>query len=147
MSRHNEDVAAGNYLATEFKPATGLRYLTLFFAYGLAMSVLYMGVGVGLPCPLRRATGWQCPLCGATRMGSSLLQLDVVTAWRYNPVVLVGITVLGVLGVLWTVQVLGGPAVRFPERLRIPLRRVHPTRWLVLSMTTATIYTLLRNLI
>ena len=137
---------ASTYLAPEFRASRGLAYLGGFFAYGLGLSVLYATAGIGLPCPFRWATGWECPLCGATRMGSALLRLDVAAAFALNPVVLVGLMVLSVLGVLWTVEVLGGPQVRPPRRVGERLRRVHPTRWLVAGMTLAVLYTLLRNL-
>ena len=139
-------VMASTHLAPEFRASRGLAYLGGFFAYGLGLSVLYATAGIGLPCPFRWVTGWECPLCGATRMGSALLQLDVAAAFAFNPVVLVGLMVLSVLGVLWTVEVLGGRRVRPPRRVGERLRRVHPTRWLVVGMTLAVLYTLLRNL-
>ncbi|MET0692656.1 MAG: DUF2752 domain-containing protein [Propionibacteriaceae bacterium] len=131
----------------EFNAATGLKYLGGFFAYGLGLSALYAGLGVGLPCPFRWATGWECPLCGATRMGSSLLHLDLAAAFAFNPVVLIGLVVLGLLGAVWTVEVLGGPRLRVPERLRARLAGVHPTRWLVIGLSCAAVYTVLRNLL
>jgi hypothetical protein len=78
-------------------------------------------------------------------MGSALLHLDVAAAFAFNPVVLVGLVVLSALGVLWTVEVLGGPRVRPPRRVGERLRRVHPTRWLLLGMTLAVLYTVVRN--
>jgi hypothetical protein len=138
-------VVASTYLAPEFRASRGLTYLAGFFAYGLGLSVLYAKVGIGLPCPFRWATGWDCPLCGATRMGSALLHLEVAAAFALNPVVLVGLVVLSALGVLWTVEVLGGPRVRPPRRVGERLRRVHPTRWLLLGMTLAVLYTVVRN--
>jgi hypothetical protein len=138
---------ASPYRAPEFRPRQGLMYLGGFFAYGVGLSAVYAVAGVGLPCPFRWLTGWDCPLCGATRMGAALLQLDVASAFSYNPVVLVGLVVLGVLGLLWTVEVLGGPRVRPPARLGAALRLVHPTRWLVLGMSAAVVYTVLRNLL
>jgi len=139
-------VRTAHYLAPEFKATAGLTYLGGFFAYGIGLSALYAAAGVGLPCPFRWATGWDCPLCGSTRMGSSLLRLDVGAAWAYNPVVLIGLVVLGVLGVLWTVEALGGPAVRPPRRIADRLRRVHPTRWLTIGLAAAVLYTVLRNI-
>ena len=140
------ETVASPYLAPEFRASRGLPYLAGFFAYGLGLSVLYARAGIGLPCPLRWATGWECPMCGATRMGSALLRLDLAAALTFNPVVLIGLVVLGVLGALWTVEVLGGPRVRPPRRVGERLRRVHPTRWLVAGMTMALLYTLFRNL-
>jgi hypothetical protein len=80
-------------------------------------------------------------------MGSALLHGDVVGAFAYNPVVLVGLVILGGLGVLWSVEVLGGPRVRPPAALAIRLRAVRPTGWLLIGLTAAVIYTVLRNLL
>lgn len=45
--------------------------------------------GVGLPCPLRAATGVPCPLCGMTRASVSLVRGDVGPAVALNPLVIV----------------------------------------------------------
>lgn len=135
------------YLAKEFSARKGLVGLGVFFAYGLFMSILYATMRVGLPCPMRSLTGWDCPLCGGTRMGVALLHGDVPAALSYNPVVLIGLVVLTVLGVLWTVEVLGGPKIRPPAALGQRLRRVHPTQWTALALVFGIIYTLMRNLL
>lgn len=133
--------------ARAFRAARGLGYLGGFAAGGVSLSALYALTGVGLPCPFRIATGWDCPLCGGTRLGTALLHGDILAAFTYNPVVLVGLVVLAVLGVLWTVEALGGPAVRLPARLASPLGRVRPTQWLVLGLAGAAAFVLLRNLV
>ena len=136
-------------VATEhvFRPQTGLKYLGGFVAYGLGLSALYATTGMGLPCPLRTLTGWQCPFCGGTRMGSALLHLDVAAAFAYNPVVLIGLVVLGLLGVAWTIEAVGGPAIRLPEAIAGPLRQVGRDRWLWIGLAAALVYTVLRNLL
>lgn len=139
--------AAQPYLAKEFKASTGLMGLGAFFAYGLSLSALYAASGIGLGCPLRSLTGWECPLCGGTRMGAALLHGDVMAAFWFNPVVLIGLMVLGVLGILWVVEVLGGPRVRPPQALGDRLRRVHPTRWLIIGVALSVAYTVLRNIL
>lgn len=130
-----------------FRASRGLTYLGGFFAYGLSLSALYATTGIGLPCPFRAITGWECPLCGGTRLGRALLQGHVAAAFVDNPVILLGLAVLGVLGVLWTVEVLGGPAVRLPASWAARARAVHPTHWLVLGLLAAVIFVLLRNLL
>ena len=130
-----------------FRPARGLAYLGGLAGSGLALSALYAVTGLGLPCPFRMATGWDCPFCGGTRLGGALLRGDLVAAFLYNPVVLVGLVVLTVLGVLWTLEALGGPAVRLPARFAARVRRVHPTRWLVLGLVAAAAFVVLRNLL
>ena len=118
-----------------------------FFAGGLALSALYATTGIGLPCPFRALTGWDCPLCGGTRMGGALLHGDIQAAFGFNPLAFVGLTILGVLGALWIVEAAGGRAVRLPQPLAERLRRIAPMQWLVVGLFVALIYTVVRNLL
>lgn len=133
--------------ARAFRARSGLAYLGGFAAYGVGLSGLYAATGLGLPCPFRMVTGWDCPLCGGTRLGGALLRGDLVAAFLYNPVVLLGLVVLSVLGVLWSVEALGGPAARPPARVAAVLQRVRPTHWLVIGLVAAVVFVLLRNLL
>jgi len=139
-------VASVERVETRFRPDTGLKWIGGFFAYGLGMSVLYASTGVGLPCPFRMITGWNCPLCGGTRMGDALLHLEVGAAFAHNPAALVGLAVLATLAILWTVQLAGGPAVRLPKLVRDRLAAVRPTTWLAAGVIGMVGYTILRNL-
>ena len=130
-----------------FRPTAALRPLTGFFAIGLGLSALYATTGVGVVCPFRAVTGWDCPLCGGTRMGSALLHGDVATAFAFNPVALIGIAFLGVIGVLWVVEAVGGPVVRPPAGVRQRLRSTTPTQRLVVFFAFGVLYTVLRNLL
>lgn len=143
---HNVNVAVST-VARPFRATRAAGYVGAFFAGGLALSALYATTGLGLVCPFRALTGWDCPLCGGTRMGAALLHGDVLAAFGFNPLALVGLMVLGVLGALWTVEAAGGPAVRLPRPLAFPLRRVSPTRWLFVALLVALIYTVARNLL
>jgi hypothetical protein len=118
-----------------------------FFAGGLALSALYATTGLGLPCPFRAITGWDCPLCGGTRMGEALLHGDVSAAFGFNPVALIGLCVAGVLGVLWAVEAAGGPTVRLPRALSMRLQRIAVSLWLIAALVAAVAYTLVRNLL
>lgn len=129
-----------------FRPRRGLAVLSGFAAYGVGLSALYAGTGLGLPCPFRMATGWQCPLCGGTRLGAALLHGDLTAAFAANPLVLVGLAVLTLLGVLWSVESLGGPPVRPSRRAAEALRQVRPGLWLVVGLVVAAGFVLLRNL-
>jgi hypothetical protein len=144
---HNRRVASTAAIAeSRFRPETGLKWIGGFFAYGLGLTALYAATGVGLPCPFRAVTGWNCPLCGGTRMGEALLHLDIGAAFSYNPLALIGLVLLAALGVLWTVQVAGGPAVRLPTMLRNRVAAVGQTRWLIAGVIGMVAYTVLRNL-
>lgn len=115
-------------------------------AGGLALSVLYATTGIGLPCPFRALTGWQCPLCGGTRMGAALLQGDLWSAFSANPVALMAIMVLAMLSVLWTVELLGGPVLRLPRALARRRQLLPGPAWLVLGGVAALAYAVVRNL-
>jgi hypothetical protein len=141
------DRAGGSGTRAPFRPTAALRPLVGFFAVGLGLSALYATTGVGVICPFRAVTGWDCPLCGGTRMGSALLHGDVATAFAFNPVALVGIALLGVVGVLWVVEALGGPVVRPPAGLRRWLAGTTPSQRLAAFFTVAVVYTVLRNLL
>jgi hypothetical protein len=80
-------------------------------------------------------------------MGAALLHGDVLAALGFNPLALIGLVILGVLGALWTVEAAGGPAVRLPRPLAERLRRLRPTQWLTLGLLVALIYTMARNLL
>ena len=67
-----------------FRARSALRPLVGFFAAGLGLSALYATTGVGVGCPFRIVTGWDCPLCGGTRMGSALLHGDVAAAAQHH---------------------------------------------------------------
>ena len=143
---HNEKVAVST-VARPFRATRAAGYVGAFFAGGLALSTLYATTGVGLFCPFRALTGWDCPLCGGTRMGAALLHGDVLAAFGFNPLALLGLVILGVLGALWTVEAAGGPTVRLPRPLADRLRRVRPTQWLTVGLLVALIYILVRNLL
>jgi Protein of unknown function (DUF2752) len=143
---HNEKVAVSTD-ARPFRATRAAGYVGALFAGGLALSALYATTGFGLLCPFRALTGWDCPLCGGTRMGGALLHGDVVAAFGYNPLALLGLVILGVLGALWTVEAAGGPAVRLPRPIAERLRRVSPTEWLAVGLLVALLYTIARNLL
>ncbi len=130
-----------------FRAGAALRPLTMFFASGLGLSALYASTGVGVGCPFRAVTGWDCPLCGGTRMGSALLHGDVATAFAFNSVALVGIALLGLVGVLWVVEALGGPAVRPPARLSGVLARTTTAQRLTAFFVVVVVDVLVRHLL
>lgn len=140
-------VVAVRYSSRPFRASRGLAWAGGFGAAGVGLSALYATTGVGLACPFLALTGWQCPFCGGTRLGSALLHGHLLSAFAANPVVLVGLALLGVLALLWTAEVLGGPAVRLPVAWSARLRAVSLTRWLVLGLSAAAVDITVRNLL
>jgi Protein of unknown function (DUF2752) len=143
---HNERVAVSTGIQP-FRATRAAGYVGAIFAGGLGLSALYATTGIGLPCPFRALTGWDCPLCGGTRMGGALLLGDVQAAFGFNPLAFVGLAILATLGALWTLEAVGGPSFRLPQRLAEHLRRVSPMRWLLAGLFVAVIYTVARNLL
>lgn len=80
-------------------------------------------------------------------MGGALLHGDIPAAFGYNPLALAGLLILGLLGIFWTVEAAGGPALRLPRSLAERLRRVSLTQWLLIGLLVAVIYTVARNLL
>lgn len=65
--------------------------------WGISLGIgglLYLKVwlpltNIGIPCVFHQLTGFYCPGCGITRVVLSLLRLDFVQAFRYNPLLLI----------------------------------------------------------
>jgi hypothetical protein len=144
---HNRGVVSTVPAVAGFRPEIGLKWIAGFFAYGLGLSALYATTGFGLPCPFRTITGWDCPLCGGTRMGSALLHLEIGAAFASNPLAMLALIVVGSLGVAWTVQLAGGPALRSPAAMRERFAAVRGTWWLAAGLAVLVAYTVLRNVL
>lgn len=129
----------------------GLSWLAGTAVFGVTTSVVYATTGLGFPCPFRSATGWDCPFCGGTRMGVALMHLDVVAAFWWNPLALVGLLVATVLGGWLVVEWATGRRGRLAGRLRALTRRaplpVNPTTIAVAALGLLTAWTLARNLL
>lgn len=132
---------------TPFDAARGLTWLAAFGAFGVGVSVLYSTTGFGFGCLFRTLTGWDCPFCGGTRLGDALLHGDVAAAFAFNPLVFVGLLSLTGLGLLWIVEVAGGPRTRPPAWVSARIRRLSATHWLLVGGAVALGYVLLRNLL
>lgn len=129
-----------------FEAVGGLRWLAGYAAFGIGIATLYATTGVGFPCPFRAVTGWECPFCGGTRLGASLLHGDVAGAFAYNPLVFLSLVVGVVVGALWLVEALGGPRVRPPVSWTTTARRIRPAvRWTAVGVATA-LYVVVRHL-
>jgi hypothetical protein len=79
--------------------------------------------GVRLPpCPLWATTGLFCPGCGSTRALKALVHLDVVGAWRANPLLMIALPFLAASAVRHVVVTAVAPEA--PRRLRPLLGRL-----------------------
>ncbi len=79
-------------------------------------------------------------------MGNALLHLDIGAAFGYNPLALIGLAVVTILGGLWTMELVGGPAVRLPSGVRNRLAATRQATWLIAGLFSMVVYTVLRNL-
>lgn len=130
-----------------FQAIGGLKWLVGYAAFGIGISALYATTGIGFPCPFREVTGWECPFCGGTRLGSALLHGDLGAAFAFNPIVFISL-ILGLLvGALWLIEAVGGPRLRPPAPVIAVARRIGPTRWWIVAGVLAVGYVLLRNLL
>jgi len=50
-----------------------------------------------LPCVFKAITGCPCPTCGSTRMVASLINLDILSAFVWNPLLFLG----GIAFIAW----------------------------------------------
>ena len=71
----------------------------VLLASGLGYAVWVRLTGLSVPCLFRTVTGRLCPGCGVTRMCLALLRWDWADAWDANPVLLLMLPVLAIMGV------------------------------------------------
>ena len=64
---------------------------TLLIVTAAILYILKMNGVIQLRCPIRMYTGLECPACGLTRMVTSILNLEVYQAFRYNPFIFTAI--------------------------------------------------------
>lgn len=69
-------------------------------AMGFLFFIIYAVLGIEIACFYRATTGFKCPGCGLTRMCMSMLRLDFVSAFLYNPICFVLFFVWNIVGLL-----------------------------------------------
>ncbi|UCH96202.1 MAG: DUF2752 domain-containing protein [Candidatus Aminicenantes bacterium] len=63
-----------------------LVYLLVAGTGALLLTILYLFDRLPhLPCVFKTITGYPCPTCGSTRIMSGLIELDILSAFRWNP--------------------------------------------------------------
>ena len=83
-----------------FPEAINPRLLALFSWLGLAMGAIYLFIfepgktGVFPLCLFRALTGFACPGCGSTRGMHALVHGDLVSAFKFNPLLIIALPFL-----------------------------------------------------
>jgi len=87
-------------------------------------------------CAFHRLTGLQCPGCGGLRAAHQMLHGHVVTAFRYNPLVVLAAPVVAFVALrrLW----------RGPQKEKVSHRR--QARWAWFAFTVLVVFWIVRNL-
>ena len=91
------------------------------------------------PCLFYKLTGYQCAGCGSQRAIHSLLHFDIVSAFKYNLIVVPAIFLIALLIYL---EHFGGKK-RFPKLHR----KLSSTKFIVAIIIVILAYWLLRNIV
>jgi len=91
------------------------------------------------PCLFYKLTGYQCAGCGSQRAIHSLLHFDIVSAFKYNLIVVPAIFLIALLIYL---EHFGGKK-RFPKLHR----KLSSTKFIVAIIIVIVAYWLLRNIV
>lgn len=113
-----------------------------FGLVGGGILAVHLALGWGIGCSFLALTGWKCPFCGSTRAAAALIRGDLVSAWGFNQVFMLGVGLLGLATVAWMVEVAGGPALRPPRIIR-PLTQ---EKVYLVGAVLAIAFTVLRNI-
>ena len=74
--------------------------LIVFLLIGIAVTYKFLDPSV-VPifprCPFRLLTGYLCPGCGSQRAIHHLLNLDLLRAWRMNPLLVIALPYLALV--------------------------------------------------
>lgn len=63
------------------------KYYIAILIFSLYLIITYLFKII--TCPLKLITGFPCPSCGMTRAGFSVLKLDFISAFNYNPLIFI----------------------------------------------------------
>ncbi len=63
-----------------------LKHLGILLVLGLIYGLFMSKTGIGIPCPIRKVTGFRCPGCGVSHMAIELMQGHVKNAFYANRV-------------------------------------------------------------
>ncbi len=79
----------------DIKAASKIAVLTIALSGFIAIYYLFNpSQVVFIPCPLYFTTGLYCPGCGSQRAIHALLHVDIVSAFRFNPLMVLTMPIL-----------------------------------------------------
>ena len=104
--------------------------LGFLFTLALASYMFLLPKQYRLSCPIHESTGIYCPGCGSTRAIDAVFHGDMVSAWRFNPLLVLSPLLLATA---WAIQ-------------RFSKSRTWAFIYFAGLMVIITIFTLLRNL-
>ena len=88
-------------------------------------------------CLLYTLSGWQCPGCGGLRATHHLLHGRFVTAFHYNPLLLLSLPILGTIFISHLLRIVTGRSFTNPFKQSI---------WIWLLLIVVLLFGILRNL-
>lgn len=73
-----------------------MKYLLVLVTLAFVFFILY-NIGLGVPCPIKLATGFNCPSCGISRMFISILKGNIKLAFYYNQILPVILPLIAII--------------------------------------------------
>ena len=123
----------------------GNRILALLL-WGIPLLALFCLRAFSIPltqglweCPIRRATGLDCAGCGATRALESLMRLEFIEAFRYNPAFCIALVAF----LFWLLMFTKNA---FSKNYREPFSHI-PPKWVIITICALLVaFMVIRNL-
>jgi len=88
-------------------------------------------------CMFHKYTGLNCPGCGSLRAMHLLVHGDVVTALRFNPLLILSLPFVACYSLVY---------VKSPARAKMWLSAMVRPRWMVVMLVVLILFTVLRNI-
>ena len=114
----------------------GKKYIVTLLI-GIFYYILVTYTEFSIPCIVKTSTGYECPACGVTRMILSLMELDISSAFNYNPFLFITSPVI-------IVYIISSD-VNYIKNGRVSLGKIDYLLWAV--AVSAIIFGIVRNII
>ena len=85
----------------------GLIGISCMMVFLLILSILNVSIfDIHIPCAVLEKTGYYCPGCGGTRAVKALLNGDILSSFKYHPLVIYMVVVFGAFMILNTISLI-----------------------------------------